>query len=205
MLQQLSYQQDDIENRNGCNNIQIRGLPESVEPKDLQMAVTAIFNQLLQKPKDDPIELNRVHMASGPRNPDPYFLPHVGLISTGLKRPSCVLPALKTLYSNDTPVMILPDLSSQTLTTRKPLTQLLQAHKIKYQWCFPFHHEGKTAIFHTLGDLPALLSTLELPQVSLPDWPFAPTTPGLPFAPPQWQKQDRKPRSRSSSHKDPND
>lgn len=55
MLQQLSYQQDNIENRNR-RIIRISGLPESVEPKDLHAAVTAIFNQLLQKPKEDHIE-----------------------------------------------------------------------------------------------------------------------------------------------------
>lgn len=36
MLQQLSDQQDDIENMNRRNNIQIRGLPESVEHKVLK-------------------------------------------------------------------------------------------------------------------------------------------------------------------------
>lgn len=99
-----------------------------------------------------------------------------------------------TILFNDTPVMLLPDLSHQTLTMRKewkPLTQLLQTRQIKYQWRFPFHlpvhHDSKTAIFSTLGDLPSFLSTLEIPQVSLPDWPFTLTTPGLPFAP-QWQE-----------------
>lgn len=115
-----------------------------------------------------------------------------------------------TILFNETPVMLLPDLSCQTLSMRKalkPLTQLLQARKIKYQWHFPFHirvhHDGKTAIFCTLGDLPTFLSILELPQVSLPDWPFTPTIPGLPFVP-QWQKQGCKWRSRSSSNTGPN-
>lgn len=59
LLQQLMYQQDDIENRNRQNNIRIRGIPETVEHKDLAGAVAAIFNQLLQQPKDAPIELDR--------------------------------------------------------------------------------------------------------------------------------------------------
>lgn len=44
MLQQLMYRQDDIKNRNRRNNIRIRGIPETVEHKDLAVAVTAIFN-----------------------------------------------------------------------------------------------------------------------------------------------------------------
>lgn len=61
LLQQLMYHQDDIENRNRRNNIRIRGIPETIEHKDLTKAVTVIFNQLLQQPKDTHIELNRVH------------------------------------------------------------------------------------------------------------------------------------------------
>lgn len=38
MLQQLIYHQDDIENRNRQNNIRIRGIPETVEHKDLSGA-----------------------------------------------------------------------------------------------------------------------------------------------------------------------
>lgn len=116
-----------------------------------------------------------------------------------------------SILFNTTPVMLLPDLSRLTLTMRKalkPLTQLLQSRQIKYQWRFPFqlrvHHDGKTATFRMLGDLPAFLGTLELPQVSLPDWPFSPTTPGLPYIP-QWQKHSRKRRPGSSPRIDPDD
>lgn len=66
MLQKLSYQQDKFENRNHHNNIRIPGISESADPKDLPVAVMAIFNQLLQRPKDDPIELDRVHRTSDP-------------------------------------------------------------------------------------------------------------------------------------------
>lgn len=38
------------------------------------MAVTAIFNQPLQNRKDDPIEIDRVHKTSSPRNADPSFV-----------------------------------------------------------------------------------------------------------------------------------
>lgn len=172
-----------------------------VDPKNLPPAVTAIFNQLLQCPKDNHIELDRVHRISGSRTPDPSFVRdtlcrvHFYRIKEDTMRAAS---SQATVLFNDTPVMLLPDLSRQTLMMRKALkllTQLLQANQMKYQWRFPFHlrvlYEGKTAIFPTLGDLPSFLSMLELPQISLLDWPFTPTTPGLPFAP-EWQKQGRK-------------
>lgn len=56
------------------NNNRIRGIPETIEHKDLAEAVTVIFNQLLQQPKDTHIELDRVHRTSGPRNPDSTFI-----------------------------------------------------------------------------------------------------------------------------------
>lgn len=51
------------ENQNCHNNIRIRRLPESVLPADLELAAIAIFNQLLEKPKDSPIKLDRIHHA----------------------------------------------------------------------------------------------------------------------------------------------
>lgn len=94
-----------------------------------------------------------------------------------------------TILFNDVPVMLFTGLSHQSLTMRKtlkPLTQLLQSGQMKYQW--RVQHNGKADMFRFLGDHPAFLSTLEIQHVSLPNWPFNPTTLGLPFLP-QWQKQ----------------
>lgn len=210
MLQQLSYQQDDIENRNHRNNIRVRGIPETVDPKNLPVAVTAYFINCWNAPKMPP--LNWL-VCIGPQVPGPWIpslceIPCAGSTFTKSRRTSW---EQHTILFNDTPVMLLPDLLRQTLVMKnalKTLTQLLQSKQIKYQWRFPLHlqvnHEGKTAIFCTLGDLPSFLSTLELPQVLLPDWQFTPTTPGLSFAL-QWQKQGRKCISRTLSQQGPND
>lgn len=73
---------------------------------------------------------------------------------------------------NDSPVMLLTDLSRQTLLMRKalkPVTDAVQAEQIKYRWGFPFQlsasHNGKLAVFRTLGDLVNFLATFELPQI----------------------------------------
>ena len=70
-IQRLMLAQDDQENRARRNNIRVRGLPEVIETKDLAPVITAIFNDLLQKDKEAPIELDRVHRAIGPKNPNP--------------------------------------------------------------------------------------------------------------------------------------
>lgn len=183
-----------------------------MEHKDLAGATVTIFNQLLQQPKDSPIELDRVHSTSGPRNPNTSFVRdtlcrvHFYKIKEEIMRAASTQDSIQL---NDTRVMLLPDLSRQTLAIRcslKPLTSLLQERNIKYQWRFPFqlrvHHEGKIALFHTLWDLPNFLSTLELSQVSLPDWTLSPTSPGLSFIP-QWQKICKKKHPRSFSQLPP--
>lgn len=203
MIQQIMYQQDDIENRSRSNNIRIRGIPESVDHKDLAVAVTAIFNQLQQKPKDAPLELDRVHRTSGQRNPDSSFVRDTLSRVNFYKMKEEIMGVASTQDSilfNDIPVMLLLDLSHQTLAMRralKLLTQLLQEHHIKYQWRFPFqlqvHHEGKTALFCILGDLKKYLCWINL-------FPSDPK----PSLPPR-QKQDKKKRRRSSFQRSPDD
>lgn len=115
-------------------------MPETVEHKDLARAVTAIFNQLLQQPKGTHIELDRVHRTSGPRNPDSSFFHdmlcrvHFYKVKEEIMQ---VASMQDSIWLNDTPVMLLPDLSCHTLTMRhtlKPLMALFQEKHIKYQW-----------------------------------------------------------------------
>ncbi|KAM9313358.1 RNA-binding protein FXR2 [Gastrophryne carolinensis] len=62
---------DDLENRSRRNNIRIRGLPEATGPDQLRPTITGIFNELLCRPPDTEIVIDRVHRALGPRSPDP--------------------------------------------------------------------------------------------------------------------------------------
>lgn len=57
---------DDIENRNQRNNIRIRGLPESVQNKDLDSTLQRIFATILDSPPSESIELDRAHRSLGP-------------------------------------------------------------------------------------------------------------------------------------------
>ncbi|KAM9316870.1 uncharacterized protein PAF06_007965 [Gastrophryne carolinensis] len=58
-MSDLLLAHDDVENRNRRNNLRLRGVPESVEPRDLATAVTTIFNELLELPSTNHIELDR--------------------------------------------------------------------------------------------------------------------------------------------------
>lgn len=83
--------------------------------------------------------------------------------------------------------MPLSDLSKQTVMRRalKPMTEVLQAKRIKYHIGFPFQlsakHTGKSATFRTLGDLATFLGTFELPQIAISEQPLKSVTPGLPL------------------------
>lgn len=200
-IQQLMYHQDDQENRARRNNIRIRGLPESVETKDLAPAVIAMFNELLQKDKDAPLELDRIHRALGPKSQnlehprDVICRVHFYAVKDAIMQAA---RSQNAVHFNGTAVSLLPDISKLTLDMRralKPLTGALQAKQIKYRWGFPFNlfasHEGKSAIFRTLGDLPRFLGTFELPQISIPDWPLHAATPGFQTAA-GWQRRTKK-------------
>ncbi|XP_044147117.1 uncharacterized protein LOC122935411 [Bufo gargarizans] len=52
---------DDLENRSRRNNLRIKGMPESVDDKDVPKALTSIFLELLGKEDDFDIGLERAH------------------------------------------------------------------------------------------------------------------------------------------------
>lgn len=167
------------ENGNRRNNIWIRGLPESVEPKDLHAAATTIFNNVLQQSVDTAIEIDRIHRALGPKvqnRPLPRDvicrIPFYAIKDSIMK----VASSAEAIMFNESPISLISDLSGQTLQLRralKPQLEALQEWNIKYRWGFLFQLvtqvNGKTVIFWDLGDLPIFLGTVDLPQI--PTWP----------------------------------
>ncbi|KAM9330713.1 centrosomal protein of 78 kDa-like [Gastrophryne carolinensis] len=47
---------EDLDNRNRRCNIRVRGVPEAVAPDQTQEALTSIFNSLLERPPDTPVD-----------------------------------------------------------------------------------------------------------------------------------------------------
>lgn len=58
---------EDLDNRGRRNNIRIRGVPEMVNAEQIRPALSSIFNGLLERPNESPIEFDR---ALRPRTPD---------------------------------------------------------------------------------------------------------------------------------------
>lgn len=176
-IAQLHLLMDD---RNRRRNIRIRGLPEATRQADLKMTVTAIFNDCLDRPTETPIAIDRVHRTLGPRG------------STD-DRPRDVLCCLHN-YSvkedilqrawrrghvdfDGAQINLLPDVSRRTLQMRrcmKPLLEKFGEQGITYKWGHPFHliarKEGRTYTLRHPSDVPAFLSSLGLPLMSLPNW-----------------------------------
>ena len=57
---------EDLDNRGRRHNIRVRGLPEGIDQASMPLAVCAIFNDLLERPADAPIEMERIHRALRP-------------------------------------------------------------------------------------------------------------------------------------------
>lgn len=95
--------------------------------KDLAAAVTAIFNQLLQKLKGAHIELDRVQRTSGLRNLDFSFLYDTfGRVHKVKEEIMHVSSTQDSILLNETPVMLLPDSpNTGKRQALKPIMQLL--------------------------------------------------------------------------------
>ncbi|XP_056398871.1 uncharacterized protein LOC130293793 [Hyla sarda] len=165
---------DDIDNRNRRNNIRIKGLPESVAPQDISSTLQKIFNDILQKPPDSPLEMDRAQNPDPTKPRDVICRIHHFLLKDEIMRRA---RNLKTLSYNGHPIQLYPDLSLRTLKLRaalRPLLLLLQNAKIVYKWGFPFsliaRHGSTTAELRTPADLQMFLTTFKLPSVPLPDW-----------------------------------
>lgn len=61
---------EDLDNRGRRSNLRIRGIPGSIESIQLQPVVWAIFNTLLGRPPDTPVEMERCHGGLWPRGRD---------------------------------------------------------------------------------------------------------------------------------------
>lgn len=113
--------------------------------------------------------LNRIQLGLGT-----LFAVYTSILS---KKPSRMANDLSISGSK---ITIFPDLSRRTLRLRaatKPLLALLQTRNIPYRWCFPFalyvQRQDVSAAFRSPADLQSFLKTLDLPDVSLPDWDSA--------------------------------
>ncbi|KAM9323765.1 nuclear factor NF-kappa-B p100 subunit [Gastrophryne carolinensis] len=122
----------DDENRSCRNNIRIRGLPEVPENSNLRDTVTWIFNNVLDKPPGECIEIDRVHRALGPRSADParprdvVCRVHFFRVKEDIMRRAW---EKGPIMRNGSQLTLLPDLARRTLLMHRVMKPLLEAIK----------------------------------------------------------------------------
>lgn len=65
-LRDLQRHVEDLDNRGGRHNLRVRGLPETFETEQILPTVTDLFNNLLDRPPQTPIDMERIHRALSP-------------------------------------------------------------------------------------------------------------------------------------------
>lgn len=66
-LRSMQKHIEDLDNRGRPHNVRIRGLPESIETVQLEPTVVAFFNNILGRPEDTPVAMERIHRALHPK------------------------------------------------------------------------------------------------------------------------------------------
>lgn len=69
-LREINRHMEDLDNRGRSCNLRVRAIPETVEAAQITRAVSAIFNDLLERPPDVPIAMEYIHRALRPRGKD---------------------------------------------------------------------------------------------------------------------------------------
>lgn len=176
----LHRQVEDLDNRGRRHNIRVRGVPEGIDPSALTQTVCTIFNELLERPADTPIDMERIHRAlrPPPRDTEPPRDIVCCLVNFPLKEEILrkARDRGRILY-NGADIKLFQDLSQITLQNRRtlrPLLETLRARNIQYRWKFPFclaaTTRGRTALLRTPEDLPLFCEQLDIPTIDLPEW-----------------------------------
>lgn len=75
---------EDLYNRGRRHKIRVRGVPENIFSDQVQLALTSIFNGLLNRPEASPIDFDRAHRALRPKALDNTPLETLSVVSPAL-------------------------------------------------------------------------------------------------------------------------
>ncbi|XP_040270366.1 uncharacterized protein LOC120986071 [Bufo bufo] len=162
----------DLEDRSRRNNVEFRGIPETVPPGELSKYLQKVMQSLL--PEASPLDLtvDRAH-----RLPKPKTIPenkprdvlariHFYHIKEEIMSAARKLQSLPEPYGH---VILFTDLSQATILERKkfyPITSCLRENKIPYRWGFPTNliqqKEGTTHIIQNVDQGQKLLKQWQL-------------------------------------------
>uniref|UniRef100_A0A8C5R7Q4 Uncharacterized protein n=1 Tax=Leptobrachium leishanense TaxID=445787 RepID=A0A8C5R7Q4_9ANUR len=142
-LLQCTNKLADLEDRSRRHNLKIRGIPETIHPRDLMAYVTDLFTHLLPGVAPDTLLMDRIHRIPKPPSA-PQKAPRDVILKMHYYKPrEDVLRAMRKpeiLGSQYDHLEIYPDFSKVTLQQRRlfrPLTMALRDAGILYRWGFP--------------------------------------------------------------------
>ncbi|XP_053561100.1 uncharacterized protein LOC128652185 [Bombina bombina] len=221
MFEELYDKIEDLENRSRRKNLIIRGIPESVLPKDLPLYLPALFAHLRNTTPTTDIPWVLAHRALRPKPPDTAPPRDIIMKFKEFREKEEIL----NLSRRNQPVkfrgvvlQFFQDLSQRTLQKRRelaPLTSLLRQKKILYRWGFPFHlyvlHGNRKLSCKSMADTEELCSALDIEPprgFDTEDSQEPPKKKPARVAPKQWHKVAPKSRSMTpyrDSHSSPKD
>lgn len=171
---------EDLDNRGRRHKIRVRGMPENNDPGLLQQTVSNIFNELIDRPADSPIVMERIHRALRPQPQDNEPPRDVICCIVNFPLKEEILRKAKEkgqIIHNGAEIKLFQDLSQITLQNRRALHPLLEAlwsWNIQYRWKFPFGlsttARGRSALLRKPEDLQSFCDQLDLPRIDLPEW-----------------------------------
>lgn len=188
-LREFQRHLEDLDNRGRRNNIRVRGLPEATQDEDLQVTLQAIFNNVLGRPENQRIKLDRAHRALRPRGPGPrprdvICRVHNFALKEDIMRKAC---NMHTIDFDGAPIQLYPDLSWITLQQRRslqPLFTSLKEHDYRYHWGLTFSltakKDGRSTTLRYPENLHSFCRELDIPVPPTPGWDPLPTPPPRP-------------------------
>lgn len=138
-LREIQRHVEDLDNRGRRHNLRIRGMPEAITAEHLSLAITSLFNDLLNRPPETQISMERINRALRPkgRETDPPRDIICCIVDYRLKEE--ILRQARSrqqLQHEGTTIQIFQDLSSITLQHRrdlKPILDVLRTKGIQYR------------------------------------------------------------------------
>uniref|UniRef100_A0A8C5PN13 Uncharacterized protein n=1 Tax=Leptobrachium leishanense TaxID=445787 RepID=A0A8C5PN13_9ANUR len=133
----------DLEDRSRRNNVRIRGIPEAVNPADLQPYILELFQILVPTYSSQDFLIDRAHRLPRAKNLPPLasrdvlVRVHFFHVKEALMRASRKSMPLPSPYAE---ISFYADLSTATMSKRREFssfTKILRDHNMAYRWGFP--------------------------------------------------------------------
>ncbi|CAH2322146.1 Hypothetical predicted protein [Pelobates cultripes] len=160
---------DEIGNRSRRNNIRLRGLPEREGEGSLMEVVTAILKPLIPEVPEQQWHIERAHRALRQKRAEDKRPRDIIIKFLYFQTKEALMKRSRegTIKYGEVELALYQDLTPATLQKQRswrPVTEILQKHRVRYAWGFPFRlltfHEGRTKTLNTDGDPGEFLRSL---------------------------------------------